>query len=220
MISRQSSPNPNRPLSRFLRPSVWQQARTTILQRICTGVESLVSRGAKVRPLINRAAKRWNAKPFRSDPSRRLKLSASRLLTLFYNWKRNGQLPGAFHLGYFKTPPTVPAPVLCRFVDFCAARPRANLKSAWSAFANRPGAFRRGRHAGPRPNFSYPVIRRFFTAAQFNAIQKQLEFRAQAEREIGRLRLQYQFEIRERLPARPRRIRRSAVTMSLDSASL
>lgn len=78
----------------------WQKEREAILQRLCQRIEDQVSQGKKVRPLIWRAARRWNGKPFRCDPSRTLALSPGGFNKLFYNWRRNGRTAQSFALKF------------------------------------------------------------------------------------------------------------------------
>lgn len=78
----------------------WQKERATRLHRLCNWIETKVSQGKKVRPLTRLAARRWNGKPFRCDPSRKLTLSAGRLATLFYQWLGAGKTPESVALHY------------------------------------------------------------------------------------------------------------------------
>lgn len=197
----------------------WKGERENILQSICKSIARQVSHGEKVRPLIHRAASRWNGKPFRCDPKRKLVLSAARLLNLYYHWKRSAELPSAFRFRYVGTAPTVPAAVLCRFIEFCAAMRWPSMKAAWTAFARRKGSFRNGQRKS-RVRFTYQQALRYFPASKFRALQTQLVARANAEIELGRLRLQYCFKIRECHPDRPRRVRCSGSELSLGSAAL
>jgi hypothetical protein len=78
----------------------WQREREAILQRLCIWIESKVSQGKKVRPLARQAARRWHGKAFRCDPSRKLTLSANRLVAIYYKWQRSGRNPRALALEY------------------------------------------------------------------------------------------------------------------------
>lgn len=202
--------------------SPWRIEFEQSLHRVCTGLKRGVEQGKPLRRLIARAAKRWDKKPFRFDPSRKFQLSRATLNRLFNQWRRGGGVPSALRHRYHPAGPSVPAPVLVRFVAFVAGRPWPSLKAAWKEFASHPGAYyARGRKpAARRLPFTYGQVNRYFSGANFRALQTQLAARTRAEQELARLRVEITAGIRRRVPDHPQRKRRAGSELSLLSAQL
>jgi len=142
----------------------WQKERANILQRLCMSIEKQASQGRKVRPLIHRAARRWNGKPFRCDPKRTLTLSAGRLTALFYKWRRETKTAGVFALHYTPRRERVAKSFLLKFVNYCSVPRSRSLRAVWNEMAA---------HSGKQP-ISYTTALRYFSSAQHRAIQGEL----------------------------------------------
>jgi hypothetical protein len=110
------------------------QEREAILQRLCIWIETKVSQGKKVRPLARLAARRWNGKAFRCDPSRKLTLSANRLVALYYKWQQAGRTSQALARGYA---PANRRPVTSkeqgRFLKHASAPGTLTFAAAWQS---------------------------------------------------------------------------------------
>jgi hypothetical protein len=55
----------------------WQTERANRLQRACQTIKAAIQRGEKISRAIRRAARSRNGRKYKSDPSRRLALTAS-----------------------------------------------------------------------------------------------------------------------------------------------
>jgi hypothetical protein len=197
----------------------WQRERAHRLHRKFTRVEQAMQRGQSLDKALYQFHWFWRGQRYRSDHTKRVRFSMAGLRRLFYHWKSNGRTPDALRLNYRGLPPSVPAPVLCRFVDFSAALQFPHMKTAWREFARRKGAFGRGRRGSKPVVVTYRQLQSLFSGKKFAALQSGQRAIARAENHLAELRWQYTAEIQQRLPARPRR-RRSSQTVSLDSSAL
>jgi len=193
------------------------QTKHSICRTIARGVQS----GLKVRPQARRAARRWNGKPYRCDPTRKFSLSQTTIVRAWYRWQRGGQVPAAVRLQFNGSAHAMPALMLVRFVTFCAEADWTSQRAAWRAFIRQPGAFARG----PRPakhnrRYSFGTVRRHFPFAAFRALQAARKAEAAARHERAVLLVQTSAEIRRRLPDRPKRKRRTGAEFSLQGAQL
>jgi hypothetical protein len=184
----------------------WQIERERKLHRACLSVQAAIQRGEQKLRFIRRVARRCNNRNFRSDPARRMALTAGTLLRLFRVWQKNGEVPSAFRLNYTKRSPIITAPVLIRFIEFSTRQQFPSMKSAWQKFSARGGNFGCGRRSNKPVKISYGMARYYFPAAKFSKLQEQLEKIAQAQNTLAWLRLDFQAEIITLLPERaPRR---------------
>ena len=184
----------------------WQAERERKLHRACLSVQAAIQRGEQKVRFIRRVARRYNNRNFRSDPARRMALTAGTLLRLFRVWQKNGEVPSAFRLNYAKRSPAITAPVMIRFIEFSARQQFPSMKSAWQKFSARGGNFGCGRRSNKPFKISYGMARYYFPAAKFHKLQEQLEKIDQAQDTLAWLRLDFQAEIITLLPERaPRR---------------
>jgi hypothetical protein len=184
----------------------WQIERERKLHRACLSVQAAIQRGEQKLRFIRRVARRYNNRNFKSDPARRMALTAGTLLRLFRVWQKNGEVPSAFRLNYAKRSPAITAPVLIRFIDFSARQQFLSMKSAWEKFSARGGNFGCGRRSNKPVKLSYEMARYYFPAAKFHKLQEQLGNIDQAQNTLACLRLDFQAEIIALLPERaPRR---------------
>jgi len=187
----------------------WQVERAQCLHGIFFRIKAQVQRGARLHKLARRRAAYHNARPFKSAPDRRLALTPGTLLRLYRAWLRAGEIPSALYLRYGMRRSSIPAPVLCRLVDFSAQCRWPDMQTAWRAFQKRHGSFGRGRRSRMRRlPISYGQLCYFFSGRQFQALQTRLLAITEAQTELNRLRLQIQATIRRRLPDRPSRPRK------------
>ncbi len=77
---------------------------------------------------------RWNGKPLRKNPSRRLQLGRKTLYRLYRQWQRNGQVPSAFYRNYNMRDAASRLALLVRFIEFVADHDFNSFKEAWQAF--------------------------------------------------------------------------------------
>lgn len=77
----------------------WQTERENILLRLCRCIAARVQRGQSVSKVAKKFSRKWNGRKFKTDPKRKLRLSASYLTTLYRNWQRDGSAE-VFRLNY------------------------------------------------------------------------------------------------------------------------
>jgi hypothetical protein len=75
--------------------SPWRQERLEVLEKWFKGVRASA---LPVRPQLVRLARLWNGKPYKSQPSKRMRFAASTLANLYYRWIAKG--PPALQLHY------------------------------------------------------------------------------------------------------------------------
>ncbi len=190
--------------------SDWQRERAALLHRACRSVQTRINHGERKRKAFRRVAKYHDGRSFKCDPKRRLALSEQTLRRQFAIWKLGGELRAAFKLDYFVRRPSVAAPVLVRFTNYCANSCQPSLKVAWGKFSARGGSFGSGGRSGKPLKVSYGQLRYNFHAADFYSMQKQLKAIQTEQTKLAQLRLKVIAEIRSRLPDRPprRRVKR------------
>ena len=185
--------------------SKWQTEREALLQTLCESIAAAKMLGKPVRRSARRFSRRWNGRAYKADPPRKLALSEGTLLRNFYHWRKNGCLPSAFRLHYQPSPPSIPAPILCRFVEFCSATRLPNVTAAVRAF----NASCRNPRRGSRKKLFAPLtvakVRRYFKAEKFQALQECLCEISDVETRLGSLRLAFITEFKTRWPVRPKR---------------
>lgn len=182
--------------------SPWQRERALRLHRICQFIQARVAKGQSLNKACRLFSKRWNGKHLRSNPTRCYALNVSSLHRHFHRWKLGGEVPSALQLQYRPINRRVPATVLVRFVELCAARDFTSFRAAWQTFC------RRGRNAGPgtvngrKLKLGYHSLRWNLPRGSFAALKEQWKILRQAERRIQMLRLKYTAEIRAHVPDR------------------
>ena len=185
----------------------WQTERANKLNRACQCVKAAILRGENISKAIRCVARSYDGRMFKSDPARRLALSAATLRRLWDMWKRGGEVPAAFKLHYRARRPFIPAPLLVRFVEFCASNHLASMKTAWDKFSARGGSFGRGQHASKPLTISYGQVCYHFRAADFYLMQGEQKTIQSAQTRLAQLRLKVIADVRHRLPDRPPRRR-------------
>lgn len=186
---------PGRPKTKL--SAACQRERTRRLQRACQRIDRAVTAGAPTQRTILRIARQVNGRPFRSDPSRSLKCSASSLRRFWDAWRLAGDSQ-VFALRYHGRPARIPAPPLVRFVHFLGAREHRSLRSAWQQFLALP------RNAAWR-KFNCGQIRRILTTAVFQSLRRHVAARDKALVELAQVRLAIVADLRTRLPDRIKR---------------
>jgi hypothetical protein len=169
----------------------WQIERAKKIHRACLRVQSALARGEKITRSTRRAARYYHHKNLKSDPSRRLLLSGQTLRRLFELWKNSGQVPSVLIIKYRVRRPNIPAPLLIRFVDFCAGNRLPSVKEAWRQFSTAK------RNARQTRGISYGQVCYSFPAVDFYLMQAQLKTAEKAQRKLTWLR-QAQLKIVEK----------------------
>jgi hypothetical protein len=200
-----------REASQALPPAGWRGEREARLQAICNGIAAHHAKGESLSRACAHFARLWNGKPFRCDPSRRWKLGTSTLLRLYGRWRRQGELPAAFRLGYVNPPKVEPA-LLVRFIQLAAQPSCRSLRDAFEILRRRwqrgggvPGTPGRrwGRHRRP-PAVSYATLARHFPRRRFDQLAALAALAEAAKKERARLLLAFVAEA-EALPRPPKR---------------
>ncbi len=101
--------------------------------RICTGIERRRARGQAVRRAARYFALRWRSKTYRKAPHIAVRLSAARIVSLFYLWKRAGRRPEAFALRY-KHKAAISPELARQFLRGCAAPGALSMSAAIRQF--------------------------------------------------------------------------------------
>lgn len=95
----------------------WREERARLVLAICLHIQARTLAGHSEAREIRRAAKRWNGRPYRKSPDRKLRLSEPTLTRLFYGWKKRGT--DALVLNYKAGTPKMPAAVVQDFLRAC-----------------------------------------------------------------------------------------------------
>ena len=185
----------------------WQHEHAKVLQCACQSLRASIAAGKPVGKAVRRKARSLDGRPYRCEPSRRIKLAAVTLRRWWGVWKRGGEIPAAFKFNFNPHRKFIPAPVLIRFAEFCASRPLPSLADAWRQFSARRGSFGHGRRAARPQQISYFVLSQYFPAAVFYQLQAELKAIHTAQMNLGKLKLKAIADIRARLPDRPPRRR-------------
>ncbi len=198
----------------------WQSERARRLHLKFVSVEKAMAAGKTFKQATKSFVWYWRGRSYRCDRSRLARFAPGTLRSLFDKWKREGRTPLALRLKYRGLIPAMPVNLLVRFIDFGAALQFSHMKDAWQAFRARNGRFGPGRCSDKAVEVTYGQLQYFFTGKKFARLQSGQRAIERAEKHLADLRWQYTNEIRERLPAKPRRIRRTAATVSLDCSAL
>jgi hypothetical protein len=173
--------------------SDWQAERAAKLHRACLSVQAAVQRGEKLGRSLYRVSRRLNGQPYKCDPSRRVALSAITMRRIWDVWRRGGEVPAALRLNYSFANRIVYAPLLIRFVNFCADRDLKNFKAAWAALGQREAGLK----------ISYDTLRRNLPTGCFKEFHRCKQAIRQAQFEIGKLRVRFAAEIQQHWPQKP-----------------
>ena len=143
----------------------WAAERARILRRLCQRIEANVQAGSKTEAEIRKAARRWNGKPFKTTPGRKLKLSEETLGRVYRKWKP-GHSEAAFELGYLTHGTTLPEWAIKQFCRNCS---RAGITSRAEAVRATQAQWKR------RTGKAFPVL----------APDAHVEALGQAHQELG-----------------------------------
>jgi hypothetical protein len=191
----------------------WQNERRGILHRACRSLNLALVRGRRIGPAARRIARRFNGRPYRSEPRRHVQMSAPTLRWNFKQWQQNGRSASAFRLNY--NPgihlPGITASQMARFIRFSASRRLPTLKQAVQRFT---ASGHKIGYARPR---AYDRIGYYFRAAKFSQLQQHIKaIQAhrlaiqQHEKSLAKSGAQFRAETHQRLPARlPQRMKGS-----------
>lgn len=179
----------------------WQAERARILQRICQRIKSREDNGQGRLRAVRIFSRRWNAKPLKCAPRRRLALSRKTLYRLYAAWRRTGETPMAFQLNYSPGNRRIAAPVLLRFVRFIAIRDFKSARAAWKSFCARGGSFGPG-----RPKLGYDALLWNLPKGCCREIKASRQAKRAAETRLSQLKDRLTAEILAKTPAKlPRR---------------
>jgi hypothetical protein len=92
-----------------------------------------LKRREKAAPIFRDYVKRWNGKPYKTDPRKRWKLSYPTLTRLFYGWLRAGKSDRVFELGYRGCSFPVPPALVERLIEICGEPGIDSIKKAIDA---------------------------------------------------------------------------------------
>ena len=137
-----------------------QHERASILQNICSWIYRRELARKPLRAAFREFSRRWDGRPYRTDPRARLRLSATRLRHLYYEWRAAGQRPSTFlDLSPLKIR-GMTRPFALALLRAAERRDIPNLKSAYDAVLRRRTKGGRFSPARPAPTFS--TVARFF----------------------------------------------------------
>jgi len=120
----------------------WQIERCQKLQVACLAVKARLARGEKLLRSIRIVAGCFNGRTFKSDLSRRFKLSASTLTRLYYTWKNAGEKIEVFRSGHRRRYSLFTSLVIARFADHILAHPQWSIETTWKKFSSHRSNFR------------------------------------------------------------------------------
>lgn len=120
----------------------WQVERARILQKACQRIKGRTDRGQELLRNVRIVARSLDGRAFKTDPARRLKLTAKTLLRLFYAWRANGGTAAVFRFRYTCRHSLFTNLVMARFADFLMTHPQRSFQSNWNIFSSRRSNFR------------------------------------------------------------------------------
>ncbi len=210
--------NRRRASNSTLKQSAWQTERANRLHRKFLSVDEAIARGQTFKQAVRHFQWFWRNRTYRSDHARKVHFGFGTLRRLWLQWRKGGRTPEALRLKYRGLPPSVPADVLCRFVEFCCCHQFRHMKFAWAEFTRRKGWIGRGRHGNAPVKVSYGQLQYYLTGKKFAKLQSAQHAITRAETHLDNLRVEYIAAIRARVPASPRR--RTKLDLSQGSAAL
>lgn len=197
-----------------------QRERVRQLHKLFVRVEPKLAAGATLAGVTK--SFRWNndGEPFRSDPSKRRRYRLATLHRLFQQWRRQGRVPSALLPRYRPVGPAVPLVTMQRFGKFYSRQLWPNVKVAWAEFSRRRHSGLPGRpRSKPRP-ISHGQVYYAFRGGWLAGLQARIRAVEAAQSELSEFQLRLDAMLRERLPHRPQRKRRTAADRSLEAACL
>jgi hypothetical protein len=78
----------------------WWEERTATLHRICRCIDAGMAKRKSLHKQFVRFVRTWDGRPYRTDPTRRLRLKYGSLRGVYYRWKNGGKSPEAIALRY------------------------------------------------------------------------------------------------------------------------
>lgn len=83
-----NQPLPPHPSEEWKAAPEWVRERAETLHRLCQEIARRNAAGESIHKVADAISARWDAKPFKSDPRKSWRLSKSRLVNLFFEWKK------------------------------------------------------------------------------------------------------------------------------------
>lgn len=186
---------------------LWQREREQLLKRVCLSVQKRIENGMGFLRAVQAAAKLFQGRQFKSDPSRKLRLSKKTLIRIFYAWD-GGMMPAAFRLKYVYGRQSVfTSQMLTRFIQFIIDRPQPSLAVAWRKFSELGGNWGPGRRGGKPLRPSYFQIRWALPTSLFYQIRAEQKAIAAARATLEKLQTEADATVRAKYPERPPRKR-------------
>ena len=187
--------------------SGWQREHGEIIHQTCLRVKKLVAAGHPIQKTIRRVARGLNGKPFKCDPSRRLKLSPQSLRRWWDIWRRGGEVAAAVRLKFAAFIKPVPVQVLRRFVEYCGQRCHRSLSDAWRSFLARGTRVGRGRGVRMPVEVSDYQLRKYIPTPVFKTLQSALKDVEAAEARLQEVKFAAIQGVLNQVPTRPTRQR-------------
>jgi hypothetical protein len=194
-----------RPAARSTMKSLPAWQRENRLHRQFRRVNAARAKGKSIQAALKQFAWYWDGESYRSDPTKRCAFGMQTLCRLYQEWRRGGEVASALRVRFKGMKLSVPAPLLCRFVEFCSRLRFPSLAHAWAEFSRRDGCFERSVARGNLLPITYGKLVYAFNGAKFRQLQADQRAIETAQRNLALHRLQYIAQLRERLPDAPRR---------------
>jgi hypothetical protein len=123
--------------------------RARRLERVFESAEVRIANGKRLTKVFKQLAWWLRSKPrfYRTEPSRRFKLSEKRLMQLFYAWRKRGK--GALVLKYRSGQPKIATSEVQKFAVACVASGISSLRQAHTTLRQPAGSMHGFRHALP-----------------------------------------------------------------------
>lgn len=173
-----------------VRIPAWQRERELMLNRACNRISEIHRAGLPVCGAIRRVARyRFSQRSYRDG--RPVRLSESRLTTLFYKWRSAGS--AAFALHYRSPQAALPEVTIAAFMAECQRPGISSMSAAWRSLAQRWRAgeeIRGGIEAPQAARRTFPSVHAFYrgiSAAKRLAIRQW--FQSMARERAARRRL-------------------------------
>jgi hypothetical protein len=182
--------------------TAWQIERAKIFQRFCRQIQSQKAIGNSINKTAKRISRRWNGKPLKGHPSRRLAVSPATLFKYYRVWWLSGESFDSLFLKFVPSNRRLPAAVVIRFVNLCANRDFPSFKAAYLAFCQRGGNSGPGRVNGKRLVFGFDALKWSLPRGFWSEIKRHWQAIRLAEREIARLRLSATAHILAHVPVK------------------
>lgn len=189
---------PRRPAAR-----AWEGERAKRLHAVCIRLAARFAASPRgITKVWKREARRLDGKPYRTAPTRRWKMSASRLSTLFYLWRRRGRTPSVFQIRYDRcSHPLVTGDFIRALAIQCSAPGVGSIREGYDRLATRRAV------RGGRPPIKYSTAIHYLPREKWCEVRDAHLRLAQAEQDLGRAVAQFQVAALARVPTKRTRVR-------------